>query len=70
MAPSSTGGPGLCVFVGVFSVPITDYRSREETEQGLSGSARAWGTAADMKQGRILSFCYFQAEDFTQKKEF
>lgn len=41
------GAVALCV-CGPFSapeVPITDYPTREETEQGLTGLARLWGNA-------------------------
>lgn len=51
MAPGSTGGPRLCVFLGLFSVPITDYQTREETEQGLSGLVRVGGAAGTPNRG-------------------
>lgn len=68
--------PRLCVSVGLFSVPkvpITDYQTKEETEQGPSGLVRIWGNAGDTKEGRILYFCYLRTEDFTKnckKNEF
>lgn len=67
--PELHRGPRLCVFVGVFSVPITDYRTREETEQGLSGLARIWGTAADTRQaGEDIVFLLPPDRRFQGKK--
>lgn len=67
--PQLHRGPRLCVFLGLFSVPITDYQTREETEQGLSGLLRVWGNARDMKQGRILYFCYLRTEYSTKESK-
>lgn len=68
--PELHRGPRLCVSAGLFSspeVPITDYQTKEETEQGLSGLVRVWGNAGDVKQGRILYFCYLRTAYFTKK---